>query len=71
MIVEGDHTIALDLAPGLESPLGQIDFDPMSSTIVIEDNDGKTNVYACSETKLEISHNLPLWYRNPLSLLIF
>ncbi len=55
MIVEGDHTIALQLAQGLESPLGQIDFNPMSSTIVIEDNDGKTNVYACSETKLEIS----------------
>ncbi len=55
MIVEGDHTIALQLAPGLESPLGQIDFNPMSSIIVIEDNDGKTNVYACSETKLKIS----------------
>ncbi len=52
MIVEGDHTIALELAPGLESPLGQIDFNPMSSIIVIEDNDGKSNVYACSETKI-------------------
>ncbi len=41
MIVEGDHMIALQLAPGLEFPLGQIDFDPMLSVIVIEDNDGK------------------------------
>ncbi len=63
MIVEGDHTIALQLAPGLEFPLGQIDFNPMSSVIVIEDNDGKTNVYVGSDTKREISHNLPLWYR--------
>ncbi len=55
-IVEGDHTIALQLAQGLESPLGQIDFNPVSSVIVIEDNDGKTNVYACSDTKLNSFH---------------
>ncbi len=41
MIVEGDHSISLQLSQGLESPLGQIDFVPMSSVIVIVDNDGK------------------------------
>ncbi len=45
MIVEGNHTISLGLAPGLELPFGLIDFVPMSSVILIEDNDGKNITY--------------------------
>ncbi len=44
MIVEGLQMIVAQFGTGSETPLGQIDFSPLSSQITVLDNDGNVHV---------------------------
>ncbi len=44
MIVEGQQMIVAGFDTGSENPLGQIDFNPVTSIITVVDNDGNVHV---------------------------